>query len=706
MDTFDTTFGSTANESDLTAEYPEVADRYASTAGSARDEAHRLLDLGYTSLPADPAKKHPPFAWKQYQRTPPTHEELDRLFDRYPTATGVGIVPNGMVVLDLDAMPDGSPNPFPEDPAHRMALSCAPAVETPGGGLHLYFRAPIGIAIKNSVSLLAPRVDVRAAGGFLMVPPSARDGRAYEWRGDDVLDVPPDQLPELPQFILDLLGVTATAPAMRSYPVPLDGVILEGQRNDTLFKLAAKWRGMGHRETEILALLERHNSTRCVPPLNPSEIACIAKSAGGYPSNEADAPTAEHPDPGPLPERLFAIPGFVSRVMDLMLTTAPRPNRPLAFAGALALLATLAGRKVCTESDLRTNIYVICLGASGVGKDHPRKVIKVILFTVGWGDALIGSIASGQALEDEVQKHPSCLAMTDEIDELMMAIRQDKTGTRQNLPKVLMELFTSASVHYQTRAKAGQDRFHVDQPNLCLLGTAVPEHFYDSISARMMDDGFLGRSIIVEAGKLGPRQQARRIAIPDDILRDVRYWVDRESEIDWDKEHPKPRVVSLDQDAAKVLDQAADGFDEVQREAQAMGDMSAVSIWARAFEHASKLALLYAISENPDTSVIRRAAAVWAVDFVGHHSRRLIATVNGRVAESAFHALLIRVKSKLRNSPNQTMTRSRLVKNMHIAATDLDKVIGVLIEGGEIQEIGGNQGTPAQRGISYRLVSE
>lgn len=46
-----------------------------------REEAHRLLELGYTPLPADPTKKSPPFQWKQYQGAPPTHEELDQLFE-------------------------------------------------------------------------------------------------------------------------------------------------------------------------------------------------------------------------------------------------------------------------------------------------------------------------------------------------------------------------------------------------------------------------------------------------------------------------------------------------------------------------------------------------------------------------------------------------------------------------------------------------
>ncbi|MCU0709498.1 MAG: bifunctional DNA primase/polymerase, partial [Pirellula sp.] len=49
-------------------------------------------------------------------------------------------------------------------------------------------------------------------------------------------------------------------------------------------------------------------------------------------------------DPGPVPLEMLRIPGFVSEVMDLCLATAPYPNHVMAFCGAVALQAFLAGR--------------------------------------------------------------------------------------------------------------------------------------------------------------------------------------------------------------------------------------------------------------------------------------------------------------------------------------------------------------------------
>ena len=84
------------------------------------------------------------------------------------------------------------------------------------------------------------------------------------------------------------------------------------------------------------------------------------------PKNQA-APTDD--DPGPIPEDMLRAPGFVSELMDHCLATAPYPNPVLAFAGALALQAYLAGRRVRDPGDNRTNLYLLALAHSSAGTD-------------------------------------------------------------------------------------------------------------------------------------------------------------------------------------------------------------------------------------------------------------------------------------------------------------------------------------------------
>lgn len=75
--------------------------------------------------------------------------------------------------------------------------------------------------------------------------------------------------------------------------------------------------------------------------------ALLGQAKGKVPTvraTEREPPTDNADDPGPIPTELLRVPGFISEVMDFTLETAPYPNQPLAFCGALALLASLGGR--------------------------------------------------------------------------------------------------------------------------------------------------------------------------------------------------------------------------------------------------------------------------------------------------------------------------------------------------------------------------
>ena len=103
-------------------------------------------------------------------------------------------------------------------------------------------------------------------------------------------------------------------------------------------------------------------------------------------------------NPGPLPEELTDVPGFVMDLADTIMCNSHSPNRTLAFAGALAMLAHLAGRTFSDASGTRTNLYVIALAPSGSGKEAPRRINNQLAKSLGISESLMESVASGEAL--------------------------------------------------------------------------------------------------------------------------------------------------------------------------------------------------------------------------------------------------------------------------------------------------------------------
>jgi hypothetical protein len=76
---------------------------------------------------------------------------------------------SGLWVLDVDTYRGGDVTLAALEREHG-ALPPTPRVHTPQGGVHLYFRMPAqNIPSRSDV---APGIDVRADGGYVLVPPS------------------------------------------------------------------------------------------------------------------------------------------------------------------------------------------------------------------------------------------------------------------------------------------------------------------------------------------------------------------------------------------------------------------------------------------------------------------------------------------------------------------------------------------------------
>lgn len=109
----------------------------------------------------------------------------------------------GLVVVDLDG--DEGIEAFELLERDHEALPPTRWVRTGGGGLHAYLRHP-GVAVKTCASLLAPHVDIRGEGGYVVAPPSNHvSGGRYEWANAE-------RAAPCPLWLVDLLRPPARAP--------------------------------------------------------------------------------------------------------------------------------------------------------------------------------------------------------------------------------------------------------------------------------------------------------------------------------------------------------------------------------------------------------------------------------------------------------------------------------------------------------------
>src|SRR5689334_9361077 len=108
--------------------------------------------------------------------------------------------------------------------------------------------------------------------------------------------------------------------------------------------------------------------------------------------------------------------GILEEMVRWMTETAISPQPLLALGAAIAVIGTAAGRKYRAETDMRTNVYIVALGPSGCGKDHPRQCAKAALEAAGLADWIGGEeLASGTGVLSAVARHPACLFLVDEF---------------------------------------------------------------------------------------------------------------------------------------------------------------------------------------------------------------------------------------------------------------------------------------------------
>ena len=219
----------------------------------------------------------------------PNLEELAPYLKRKATAEelrswswpGVGIVtgrPSGILVLDVDG-PEG------EAELKTHGHPATPMVRTARGGMHLYFRHP-DAEIRTGIRV-APGLDVKAAGGYVVAPPSVGpNGKRYEW----IISPEEAALADVPDWLARILD----RPRRNGAAGPVGERIPPGQRNRELTSLGGSMRRRGMGEEEIFDALVGVNRRRCDPPLEEEEVRKIAASVARYEpaSGEPSPPSA------------------------------------------------------------------------------------------------------------------------------------------------------------------------------------------------------------------------------------------------------------------------------------------------------------------------------------------------------------------------------------------------------------------------------
>ena len=711
--------------------------------------ASSYAHAGLSVIPTT-ADKRPACAWKTFTERIMSDRELEANFAR---AEGLGIVcgkvSGNLELLDFD---DGGSafEPWfcaiPEYLAKRLVVE-----QSPSGGKHVYYRVADGYAVPGNRKLAMKAdghvlIETRGEGGFVKCAPS----KGYELMSGGFLHIPTvspmeEQVLVDTAMALDEAGKkavgTQVANAARGQlaplPTPWDDY---NERGDFAALLeahgwkrvksgdnehwerpgkderstSATWNGevfyvfssnafgfepnRGYNKFTVYAILECGGDVKEAARRLRSQGYGIGLAATGSPGRTEDVP--QHPDapedPGPLPEELMHVPGFVDLLAEHTLGCAPYPNRALAFAGALAMLSHLTGRNFRDSRNLRTNVYLLALAESGVGKDFPRKVNMTLATELNVMGGMADRFASAEGLEDALLVRPCSFFQVDEVDTLFASLAEHGDSAMEKIYGALLQFATSADTTYAMRKKAIQqaggkagkfDKIRargIREPHLTLLGTAIPKYLFSAVSERALENGLLSRCLVLEAGERGKAGTPHFQPFGEELMAMARHFVslggfeglDLENLDEEPPPYVEPYTVTETAEATTARDRVIAACEELYAAAKTTAEKA---LWSRGAEKTSRLALLYALSASPTDPLITEGAVDWAWAVVSHLTKRILFQASIYIHDNEFDALRQKAIRIIRDYGG-TMNHGMLLRYMHVDADTLRKVIDTLVQ--------------------------
>jgi len=214
---------------------------------------------------------------------------------------------SGVFVLDIDGDAGRTSLAALEAEHGPLPRTITVATGREDDGEHRWFTYPSGCAVKSTVGNLGLGLDIRANGGYVIIPPSRHmTGKNYQWVD---VNLP---LADPPEWLIDaavsdhrgagIKGVGKPRQPRYGHVPCFDEPILKGARNSTLTRAAGVLRRRGKDESGIRTVLHKMNQEQCRPPLPDEEVNKIAASI----SRQEYAPKQKSIPQMPLSDFIFS----------------------------------------------------------------------------------------------------------------------------------------------------------------------------------------------------------------------------------------------------------------------------------------------------------------------------------------------------------------------------------------------------------------
>lgn len=321
----------------------------------------------------------------------------------------------------------------------------------------------------------------------------------------------------------------------------------------------------------------------------------LEQQAEGAAPEPASDPFINAPPPGDAPA------GLVADIADFIMATAPRPMQAAALAGALALVAGIAGGSY-SFNDSGLNLFVNVIAPPGFGTDAAMLGINRIITAVELSSPQIASVvmspARGALAPVLKHLHTERRAALVELLEPPIAVARDHEPSTLRLR--LADIFTRSRTGDRTLSP---DLPPIVAPALTVLTTTAPtQHWPRTRTPANLEDGLGVRFLSLTHTGPAPERNRSPVVTPSAELAAAVATLFVASQDLLARRMTIPVSASSDAEAALAV------FEEQCAEA---GDL-----WRHRALQAQRVAALVAVGRDPYSPRVTVEDVAWAAALV------------------------------------------------------------------------------------------
>ena len=615
---------------------------------------------------------------------------------------------NKIVVIDFD-IKDGHQLSYLFETMQEIGpLPDTLTIETPSGGRHLYYSVE-STSLSSHVRFFDKNlpIDIRGNGGYVI----AADFESYVPVDNDLSDII-QSCAKLPSWI-EQYKKKSVSTDETDFVLPKEEIreirsslnYIDSDDRDLWIRvgmalkntMCKSARGLWDEWSQKSDKYDPKDQDRTWKSFNPNNITIAsifheAKQAGWETTYEKDTikpviiEETKQKEPAKkmsFPKNLLNPPGVVGEFVDFINSKSIKEQPILALGASIAAVGSLLGRKVQTNTGIRTNIYCIGVGESGCGKEAARSSIKKLFQFSGCDEYVaVEDLASDAAIITALEETPSQVFLIDEIGRFLKVTNTDfKNPHLANIISVLLKVYSSSNIKFMGKRYADKDRKpQIDNPNLCIYGTTVPHVLYDGLTKSNINDGFLSRVILFESEDPDPPKDRTKNFLsdpPEDLIEKIKFMRDMPVNVEG-KLNVNPVIVDMTKDAENMLFEFDDYIYNLRRDIRKDGQNDA--IYNRTAQTAEQISLIIGSGRNLNYPCIDIKDMEYGINLAKHLSDYLLYITERYISENDIEYNVKRVFDIISKSNGISMSQLTR-KTQDLSGHRRNDIINTLLDG-------------------------